>query len=72
MKAYKNEKGCIMAVFKDRNDKYGVYYRQSENDDFKKPNCNYPSKATREEAEADMHLIVRRSEGVWELIEFKG
>lgn len=75
MKAYKNKSGCIMAVFKDRNDTYGVYCRKSENDDFKKvEKLRYPARTTRAEAEQDMReaALVRSFDKTWELIDFRG
>ena len=70
LKAYKNIKGHIMAVFKDHSGTYGVYCGKKEKDCFKKSNYNYPARATRAEAEKDMARIARRSD--WELIEFRG
>lgn len=75
MKAYKNDKGNIMAVFKDDCGKYGVYIRKSEGDKFmRNMNVKYPSRATREEAEQDLRVTanVRSYDETWESIDFKG
>lgn len=75
MKAYKNENGSIVAVFKDWHDTYGVYCRESENDNFKKvESVSYPARATRAEAEKDMReFALRRSyDKTWEEVEFRG
>lgn len=73
MKAYKNSKGCIMAVFKDDSGLYKVYARADEKAYFKKADQRETAKTTRAEAEADMAEIVRRSHNkTWKLIDFKG
>lgn len=74
MKAYRNKNGCILAVFKDWHDTYGVYCRKSEEDDFKKVDYRFPVRATRAEAEQDMVEVarVRSLDKTWELIDFKG
>lgn len=73
MKAYKNSKGCIMAVFKDDNGHYAVYSRADETAYFKRADQRYSCRATRAEAEDDMSEMAHRSKDkTWKLIEFRG
>ncbi|MBO5060253.1 MAG: hypothetical protein J6C82_05000 [Clostridia bacterium] len=71
MKAYKNSKGNILAVFKDENEKYGIYHRKDEDSVFRWGSYSkYPHRATRAEAERDMDgLIESAYDRTWELIE---
>lgn len=74
MKAYKNSKGCIMAVFKDDNERYAIYSREDEKSYFKAvTGLTYPHRATRADAEADMADRVRKSrDRTWKLVDFRG
>lgn len=73
MKAYINDEGCIMAVFKDRIGLYHVYYRKTANDDFRQAGSDSVTKSTREEAEEAMKQIAMRSnKWRWHEIDFKG
>ena len=73
MKAYINDEGGIMAVFKDRNGLYGVYYRKNAKDDFRQSSSDNVPKSTREEAEEAMKQIaIRSNKWRWHEIDFKG
>lgn len=74
MKAYKNSKGCIMAVFKDDSERYAIYSRENEKAYFKAAIGQvYPHRATGAEAEADLVEKVRKSrDKTWKQIEFRG
>lgn len=60
-KAYKNEDGHIMTVFKDDNGEYGVFIRMRENGPFQCVKMKFPRRATIREAENDLNDAVERS-----------
>ena len=74
MKAYKNSKGVILAVFKDDEGKYGVYQRKNENSDFLRVKAAYfPQRDTRAEAETDLTWVVfQKKDKTYKKIDFKG
>ena len=74
MKAYKNSKGVILAVFKDDTGKYSVYQRKDEKSDFLRLKAaHYPLRDTREEAERDMAWqVFQRKDSTYKKIDFKG
>jgi hypothetical protein len=74
MKAYKNSKGVILAVFKNEEGKYTVYQRKDEFSDFIKAKAvYYPPRDTRAEAEIDLTAAVfQRKDKSYKLIDFKG
>lgn len=74
MKAYKNSKGCIMAVFKNDSERYAIRSREDGKAYFKAATgVVYPHRKTRADAEADMADRVRKSKDkTWKPIEFRG
>lgn len=73
MKAYINDKGHIIAVFKDHFDSYGIYMRKEEKGYFKRTAQRIPTRKTRSDAETDMDdIIYNSSDTSWKKIDFRG
>lgn len=73
MKAYKNSKGCILAVFRDSYDTYAVYCRKGEKEYFRRADQRYPCRATRADAEDDMRdIAIKSRDKTWQQIDFRG
>ena len=73
MKAYKNSKGVILAVFKTGDGDYAVYRRKDEFSDFVRTKSYFPPRATRAEAETDLTVVVyQQKDKSYKLIDFKG
>lgn len=73
MKAYKNDRGYILAVFKNDDGLYQIYRRPDIYSDFSMINKRIMPKKTREEAERDLdRYIGYMGRSTYKLIDFKG